>query len=212
MSSAAAHLTARIQSGDHSLEITIVDYALKRRASQRARFEGLTGQLERRGIRVSEDGADDYSANDLDVHIDGSDGTSQWIMDGNFMMTWEIRDLAEWLVLVAKGAKPKWGFAGVDGYPEFRLSDDRSWLEVTVQQNELYSEEEHSMTWGELRFAYDSKQFTQLAEALEREVALFPIRPVQPDGPAAKAIARFAVPFEARDLPPGFVTGPTDSY
>jgi hypothetical protein len=205
-------MTARLESRGHSLEISVRDWASKRRASEpHGQFDELRRSLERVGIRVSEEGADDYSANDLDVHIDGGDGTSHWIMDGGFMMTWEIRRLAEWLQLVAGGAIPKWSCSGVDGYPEFSLSDDRAWLEITVQQWGLRSSETTSgeEMWGELRFRFDAAKFIEFAEALEREVASFPIRPVQPDGPATQELARFRLRLDERDLPMSFVSGPT---
>ena len=137
------------------------------------------------GSRTSDN---DWDANWLVVDLKARDGERQWSTTDSAFLTWELRELSEWLRALADGASgvPQ-VFLGIEPNLNFEAEGkgESTLLRVFFEQGFRPPGVEIGGQ-GVIEFTPGAEALRRFADELEETLRTFPIRVVEEDGPARR--------------------------
>ncbi len=126
----------------------------------------------------------DWDANWLNVRIRVSDGREAWTRADPALLTWELRELARWLAIVANGRRPEPdAWTGLEPNLQLSITTKTSviaYLDQKFRRPGSMPEEEPTA----IELSPTAAEFSEFVNGLEQALVRFPIRFVEDKGPA----------------------------
>jgi uncharacterized protein (TIGR02996 family) len=131
--------------------------------------------------------SNDYDANWVVVRMAARDGPRHWSSTDPAYVTWELLGLAEWFRAIADGPAEVWKeFWGDEPNLSFRAEGRGDDARVTAEFAAEFTPLEGGTA---IEFRPGRECLRRFADALSLAMQAFPVRPVDPDGPAARYLS-----------------------